>query len=40
MLDLKLLQTNPEVVAKSLADRCSSLDINEFLELDKQRRAL
>ena len=40
MLDLKLLQTNPEVVAKSLADRRSTLDINEFLELDKQRRAL
>ncbi len=40
MLDLKLLQKEPERVAKSLADRGSAIDINEFRSLDERRRAL
>ncbi len=39
MLDLKLLQKQPEVVAKALADRHSNISIDEFLELDARRRA-
>ncbi|WP_294558067.1 serine--tRNA ligase [uncultured Mailhella sp.] len=39
MLDLKLLQKQPEVVAKALADRHSSISVDEFLELDARRRA-
>lgn len=39
MLDLKLLQKHPEVVAKALADRHSAISIDEFLELDARRRA-
>ncbi|WP_298067522.1 serine--tRNA ligase [uncultured Mailhella sp.] len=39
MLDLKLLQKQPEVVAKALADRHSPITIDEFLELDARRRA-
>lgn len=40
MLDLRLLQNNPEVVAKSLAGRRSDIDIAEFATLDGRRRAL
>ena len=40
MLDLKLLQKNPELVAKALRDRHSDLDIAEFLRLDGGRREL
>ena len=39
MLDLKLLQKQPEVVAKALADRRSNISVDEFLELDARRRA-
>ena len=39
MLDLKLLQKQPEVVAKALADRHSSISVDEFLELAARRRA-
>lgn len=39
MLDLKLLQKQPEVVAKALADRHSNISVDEFLELDARRRA-
>ena len=39
MLDLKLLQKQPEVVAKALADRHSSVSVEEFQELDARRRA-
>lgn len=38
MLDLKLMQKEPERVAKSLADRHSSINIDEFLLLDQRRR--
>ena len=38
MLDLKLLQKQPEVVAKALADRHSNISVDEFLELDARRR--
>lgn len=40
MIDLKLVQKQPEVLAKALADRHSELDVNEFLGLDARRRAL
>lgn len=40
MLDLKLLQKNPEVVAAALAKRHSPLSVRTFEELDNRRRAL
>lgn len=40
MIDLKLVQKNPEVLAKALADRQSSLRVEDFLTLDGRRRAL
>lgn len=40
MIDLKLAQKNPEILAKALADRRSSLDPDEFLALDERRRAI
>lgn len=40
MLDLKLLQKNPEVVAAALAKRHSTLNVKTFEELDGLRRAL
>ncbi len=39
MLDLKLMQKEPERVAKALKDRNSSISIDEFLNLDARRRA-
>lgn len=39
MLDLKIMQKEPERVAKALADRNSTLSIDEFLKLDARRRA-
>lgn len=40
MLDLKTMQREPEIVARALARRHSSIDIKEFTSLDDQRRAL
>ncbi|MBO4368569.1 MAG: serine--tRNA ligase [Desulfovibrio sp.] len=40
MLDLKLIQKNPEILVKALRDRHSDIDVNEFLTLDAERRAL
>ena len=40
MLDLKLVQKQPEVLAKALRDRRSKLTIEEFQELDGRRRRL
>lgn len=40
MLDLKLLQKNPELVAQALAARASSIDVAEFTAMDARRRAL
>ena len=40
MLDLKLLQKNPEVVAAALAKRHSPLNMRTFEELDNKRREL
>ncbi len=39
MLDLKLLQKQPEVVAAALAARRSPIKIEEFLDMDGRRRA-
>lgn len=40
MLDLKLLQKNPEVVARALARRNSTMSVETFETLDSQRRTL
>ena len=40
MLDIKFLRNNTEIVKAALEKRRSSLDIQEFLDLDVQRRAL
>ena len=40
MIDLKLVQKQPEALAKALADRHSDLDVADFLALDGRRRAL
>lgn len=40
MLDLKLLQKNPEVATAALAKRHSSLNMCTFEELDNKRREL
>ncbi len=40
MLDLKLLQKDPDVVARGLAARGSSIQVSEFAALDERRRAL
>lgn len=40
MLDLKLLQKNPEVVARALARRHSTMSVATFEELDTRRRTL
>ncbi len=39
MLDLKIMQKEPERVAKALSDRNSTISIDEFLKLDARRRA-
>lgn len=40
MLDLKYLQKHPEVIAASLKKRHSTVNVDEFLQLDERRRAL
>lgn len=40
MLDLRLLQKQPEVVAKALEDRGSNIKIADFQAIDERRRAL
>ena len=40
MLDLKLLQRNPEAVIHALARRGSDIDVGRFSALDEQRRTL
>lgn len=40
MLDLKLLQREPDVVKNALAVRNAALDVGEFTKLDDRRRAL
>lgn len=40
MLDLKLMQKSPEIVAKALKERNSKLDMAEFQALDARRRDL
>ncbi len=40
MLDRKVLQKNPEIVAQSLAHRGSALRVEDFTALDDKRRAL
>lgn len=40
MIDLKLIQKNPDVLAKALAARHSTVDVAEFRALDATRRKL
>lgn len=40
MIDLKLLQKNPEIMVAALEARASSIDMAEFTALDARRRAL
>lgn len=40
MLDLKLLQKNQQVVSDALAKRNSSINVEEFTNIDKRRREL
>ena len=40
MIDLKIVQKNPEILVRALAARHSSVDVQEFLTLDAERRRL
>lgn len=40
MIDIKLAQKEPEIVARALKLRNSEIDINEFIKLDTKRRNL
>lgn len=40
MLDLKLMQKNPDVVRESLTKRGSKIDVQEFSDLDEKRKSL
>lgn len=40
MLDLKFVRENPKLVEEAVKSRNGSLDLTEFLELDKQRREI
>ena len=40
MLDLRLLQNNPDIVVESLAKRGSNIQVSDFTTLDERRRAL
>ena len=40
MIDLKLVQKNPEILAEALKNRHSELSVDEFLRLDGRRREL
>ena len=40
MIDLKLIRENPDLIKDSAKKRCVSVDIDAFLELDKEKNAL
>ncbi|WP_319541720.1 serine--tRNA ligase [uncultured Pseudodesulfovibrio sp.] len=40
MLDLKMMQKNPEIVRESLKKRGSKIDVQEFVDLDTRRKKL
>ena len=40
MLDLKFVRENPKLVEEAVKSRNGSLDLTEFLELDKKRREI
>jgi seryl-tRNA synthetase len=40
MLDLKIIRENPELVKDVIKKRNLDLDLDKFLELDKQKREL
>lgn len=40
MLDLKFIRTNAQAVKQNIINKNESADIDTFLELDEQRRAI
>ncbi|BCS88746.1 serine--tRNA ligase [Pseudodesulfovibrio sediminis] len=40
MLDLKMMQKNPDVVREALKKRNAKIDVQEFIDLDTRRKAL
>ena len=38
MLDIKYIRSNPEIVSEALEKRNAQISLDEFLDLDKQRR--
>ncbi len=40
MLDIKFIRTNPEIVKRAIENKNIKVDIDEFLNMDSQRRAL
>ena len=40
MIDLKLVQKDPQILADALENRHSSINIEEFRELDQKRRSI
>ncbi|MCK4815712.1 serine--tRNA ligase, partial [bacterium] len=38
MINLKLLKENPEIIRQAVRNRSENLDLDEIIELDKQRR--
>ena len=40
MLDMNFVRENPDAVKEALAKRHSKIDLDAFLELDKQRRRI
>lgn len=40
MLDIKIIRQNPELIKKTLQDRRTEADLDEFLKLDENRRNL
>ena len=40
MIDLKLVQKDPQILADALKNRHSSINIEEFRELDQKRRSI
>ena len=36
MLDIKFIRENPDIVKKTLAEKCLTLDVDELLAIDKK----
>ncbi len=40
MIDIKILRSNPEIVAKAIADKCAKVDLDLAIRLDAERTEL